>query len=158
MAFHILEDSNQKANQHTAKREYFTQVGAEIIRLRLPVGDYMVLPPVAVDTKQDIYEIANNIEHDHTRFRNECIKARTLGCRLIILIENEDGITCLDDLSGWRESDEHFRMRGGKRRIEGKRLAACMTTMNKRYGVEFMFCTPSEAGKRVVEILGGENQ
>lgn len=157
MVFHLFEDSNQKVNQHKTKHDHFEQVGAKVIRTRLPVGDYMVIPKVSVDTKKDIYEAANNIEHDHTRFRDECIRARELGCQLIILIENEDGVTCLDDLAGWVESDEHFSVRRGKKRFEGKRLSKAMRTMSQRYGVIFEFCSPSEAGHKVMELLGGEN-
>lgn len=153
---HLLEDSNQKAGQHTIKHEHFAAAGVKTFRLRLPFGDYAAAPTVVVDTKRDIYEIAGNIDHDHTRFRNECIRARDAGCHLIILVENEDGITCLEELRTWTESEEHYLARRGKKRITGKRLSAAMSTMSDRYGVTFMFCTPAEAGPLILKLLGGE--
>lgn len=150
---HLIEDSRQKRGQHETKNEYWRQAGCSVIRSALPFGDYCEAPSIAVDTKQDIYEIANNIDAQHERFRRECQRARVHGCQLVILIENLDGVSTLDDLAGWRESDEHFDMRGGTRRIEGKRLVAAMRTMARRYGVRWEFCTPNDAGRRVIEIL-----
>lgn len=151
---HLLEDSRQQRSKHELKNEYWRQAGCSVIRSALPFGDYCEVPRVVVDTKRDIYEIAHNIDQQHDRFRRECQKARAHGCQLVILVENLDGVSTLDDLSTWRESDRHYEMRGGSRRIEGKRLCAAMRTMSQRYGVRFEFCSPNEAGRRVLEILG----
>lgn len=152
---HLVEDTRQQKGKHEIKHEYWHTLGVQIVRSALPFGDYILVPPIAVDTKQDIYEIANNILQEHDRFRNECINAHNAGCQLVILIENLDGVDSLDALTRWQESREHYAKRRGKRRISGKRLAAAMSTMSERYGVRFEFCTPNEAGKRVIEILGG---
>lgn len=152
----LIEDTGQKLGQHELKHECWKKLGTQVIRCKLPFGDYAVVPPIVVDTKRDIYEIAQNIDQDHERFRNECINARDHGCQLVILIENLDGVRSLGDLAKWRESTAHFRMRGGQRRIFGSRLAKAMQTMADRYGVTFDFCTPNEAAKRVLDILGGD--
>lgn len=152
---HLLIDSNQKQGQHKLKHEHFEAVGVVSYRLRLPFGDYALAPSIVVDTKADIYELANNIDVEHDRFRAECIRARDAGCRLIILVENRDNVQCLADLERWTESDAHFRMRRGKQRISGKRLARACATMHERYGVEFMFCTPEQAGPLIIELLQG---
>lgn len=154
---HLIEDSRQKRGQHDIKNTYWREAGHSVIRSTLPFGDYCEVPRVVVDTKRDIYEIAHNINGQHERFRRECQRASAHGCQLVILVENLDGVSTLDDLSTWRESNEHYEMRGGTRRIEGKRLAAAMRTMSKRYGVRFEFCTPNEAGRRVLEILSEDH-
>lgn len=152
----LFEDDRQKEGKHELKHDYWTQIGARVARVRLPFGDYAYIHDVVVDTKRDIYEVVSNIEHDHERFREECICAREHGCRLVILVENLDGVKSLDDLARWEESNEHFHKRGGKRKFHGKRLAAAMSTMTRRYGVEWDFCTPNESARRVLEILGGD--
>lgn len=35
-------------------------------------------------------------------------------------------------------------------------MKACMT-MQKKYGVEFMFCSSKDAGRKIIELLGGDN-
>lgn len=150
---HLIEDTRQQKGKHELKNTYWQKRGVNVIRSAMPFGDYMFAPHIVVDTKRDIYEIACDIDQDHARFRNECIKARKFGCKLVILIENIDGVVDLETLEKWEESDEHYRTRRGKRRISGMRLARAMSTMSARYGVEFQFCTPNEAGKRVIEIL-----
>lgn len=37
----------------------------------------------------------------------------------------------------------------------GKVLAKAMLTMQLKYGVEFVFCRPEDAGAKVIELLGG---
>ena len=159
----LIEDTRNKKGQHELKRAHFEQAGEVVIRNALPVGDYQRPAKVSVDTKKDIYELAMDLTQDHDRFRRECEKAKSLGTQLVILTENEDGVTCLADLAEWRESDEHFRMRNRNnnafRHLGGPMAKKCQT-MHKRYGVIFGFCTPSEAGAKVIEILdyyeGGE--
>ena len=36
----------------------------------------------------------------------------------------------------------------------GQTLAKALLTMQKKYGVEFLFCRPEEAGAKVLELLG----
>lgn len=153
---HLIEDTRQQKGKHEIKHNYWRKLGVNIVRSALPFGDYAWVPPVVVDTKQDIYEIANNIQQSHERFKRECISAQEVGCQLVILIENLDGVRCLNDLKKWEESDDHFFKRNGTRRIHGKRLAKAMSTMSERYGVLFDFCAPNEAAQRVLEILGGD--
>lgn len=153
MSVHLIEDTRQKQGQHEIKNEGWRRMGVYVIRCRLPFGDYAPVPPVSVDTKKDIYEIANNIRNDHGRFRKECIEADKHGCTLVFLIENDEGVTSLDDLKEWRESARHFKERHGKEPFEGRTLAKSMSTMADKYGVRFEFCKPEEAHERVQEII-----
>ena len=155
----IIEDTRNKPGKHEAKHDGWAAAGVAVIRSKLAHGDYALPPVVSVDTKQDIYELALDIDKEHERFRAEMIGAREAGTQLVVLVENADGVETLDDLRAWRESAKHFDMRKRKsgnfkaRRIDGARLARACSTMERKYGVRFEFCRPSEAAARVVRIL-----
>ena len=40
--------------------------------------------------------------------------------------------------------------------MTGERLAKACLTMQLKYGVEFQFCRPEEAGKKILDLLGVE--
>ena len=73
----IIEDTRQKAGKHDIKHECFEKAGVSVVRCMLPFGDYAPVPPISIDTKENIDEIAANIcGKEHTRFINECKKAK----------------------------------------------------------------------------------
>ena len=146
----IIEDTRQQAGKHELKHSCFEQMGVRLIRNMLPFGDYAIPPRVAIDTKANMHEIANNIGSDHKRFKNECVAAKAAGCQLIILVENTEGITCVNDVREWVNPDAVYRPRA----ITGERLSKAMATMSERYGVRFEFCEPKDAAKRIIELLG----
>lgn len=157
----IQEDTRQQAGKHKHMNEWLESRGILAIRSKLAFGDYAYVPPISVDTKKDIYELACDIDQQHERFRSECILARDCGSKLVVLVENKCGVTDLADLAQWREDKRHFHMRRAKsrnfnaRQLEGERLAKACVKMSERYGVSFMFCTPDERPQRVIEILDG---
>ena len=147
----IIEDTRQQAGKHNLKHEYFASEGVEVFRNKLPFGDYALWGSLtAVDTKANVDEIAMNIGgKEHARFREECKLARRLGGQLIILVENELGYRCIDDVEAWVNPNVHKTARS----IEGPRLATAMRTMSERYGVQFMFCAPEESGAIIINLL-----
>lgn len=151
----ILEDTRQQAAKHETKHSYFTSEGIEIVRTKLPFGDYALWGgTLAIDTKASVEEIAANIGGvAHNRFREECKLAQRCGAKLVMLIENKNGFECVDDVVGWINPN----YRKTARSIDGPRLAKAMHTMSERYGVEFLFCTPEESGRRIVELLENDN-
>lgn len=151
----IIEDTRQKSGMHELKHSHFDEMGVQLVRNMLPFGDYAVPPKVSVDTKANMDEIAHNIGSDHKRFKRECIAARDAGCQLIILVENSDGISSVNDVHKWINPDLIYRPRA----ITGERLEKAMKTMTERYGVRFEFCEPEEAAVKIMELLGvGECQ
>ena len=150
----LVEDTRQKSGMHEIKHKCFEEMGVELVRNMLPFGDYALPPSISVDTKADMAEIASNIGSDHQRFKRECIAARNAGCRLIILVENTDGITCVNDVHKWVNPEQIYRPRA----ITGERLQKAMVTMSERYGVQFEFCEPGDAAKRIMELLGVEHE
>lgn len=147
----ILEDSRQQKGKHDLKHEYFATEGIEVVRTKLLFGDYALWGGlISVDTKANVEEIAQNIGGaEHARFREECKLAKKVGGRLVILVENEHGYRTVDDVILWVNPN----YRKTARSIEGPRLAKAMHTMSERYGVQFEFCSPEEAGERIVKLL-----
>ena len=155
----IIVDTRQQEGKHDLKHEQLEARGFVLLRHKLPYGDYAILPPIAVDTKRDIAELAYDSHNDHARPRRECVGARDYGMKLVILTENTEGITSLGKLSNWREPRSQFVKRKYARQpIDGSRLAKACYTMTRKYGVIFDFCEPDETADRIIELLtGGES-
>ena len=131
--------------------------------------DFLGTYSVVCDTKKDIQELIGDIcGKQHARFRDEAILAQNNGIKLYILVENKDGVKETRDLFKWQNPRMHrynkilYMHRIGKWSnipepkappTSGQTLAKACLTMNLKYGVEFEFCTPNEAGKRVIELL-----
>lgn len=169
----IIEDTRQQAGKHERKHGWFAAHGVELVRRKLDAGDYMREGSnITVDTKASVDEIAGNISAGHRRFRAECERARDAGLRLVVLVENLNGYRSIADVSPWTNGHcaacfKYRRKmcdprggggcaRHGKRGkpIQGDRLAAAMSTMQRRYGVRFEFCAPDESARRICELLG----
>lgn len=150
MIRNIQEDTRQKAGKHEVKHSYFADNNVNVIRCKLPFGDYAPVPPVSIDTKENMDEIANNIcGAEHKRFINECKAARAAGCRLVILVENDLGITDISEVHTWINP----RVVYSPNCVQGARLQKAMETITERYGVTFLFCHPDDAGRIITEIL-----
>lgn len=148
----IEEDTRQQAGKHEAKHKTFSEMGVEVLRSKLAFGDYCLPPTVAVDTKASIMEIAGNLcgaQKETARVREEMKLARACGAVLIFLIEVGKYKTPADLIG------ETFRLKSGKV-VEGIQLYRAMETCAARYGCRFEFCPPSEAGRRVMELLRGD--
>ena len=112
----IIEDTNQKIGKHEAVNKYFAQQGIDVIRTRLPVGDYILANEktddvftrkeargitvkmmdllgtytVAVDEKYSIQELVGDVcGKSHDRFRDELKLAQNNGIKLFILVRND---------------------------------------------------------------------
>lgn len=140
-------------------------------KMELKKMDFLGSYNISVDTKKDMQEIVGNIcGKAHARFRDECILAQNNGIKLYILIENIEGVKSINDVFRWvnprlyRYNKIAYMHRQGKwqnialpkaKPTSGETLAKAMLTMQLKYGVEFLFCTPKEAGAKVIELLGG---
>lgn len=146
----LIEDTRQKIGEHETKHAYFDSHHIGVIRCKLPFGDYAPIPPVSIDTKRNVDEIAGNIcGKEHKRFINECKAAKAAGCQLIILVENEVGITDLSQVHEWINPREQY----SPNCVQGPRLQKAMETISERYGVMFMFCDPQDAGRIIEDLI-----
>lgn len=164
----IQTDTRQqmKKKHHIDKENYFIAQGHKVIHSKCLVGDYIVPSDgkIAVDTKQHCNELYQDLISDHERFRNECILAQECGIKLYVVIENDCGFRQMDDIKNWKNPLYFAYLRDRKKGINRKppvsnvQLLKVMWTMNKKYGVEFIFCPRNEAGAKVLELLGGDKE
>ena len=166
----LLEDTRNVVGKHSLKHKWFAENGIEVRRTKLYCGDY-TLPTnqrVCIDTKQNLLELCGNVcGKEHARFRRECERAQEAGIKLIILVENDrqqigktgvwnPAITKLSELSRWA-NPRLFIRKGGKqlypKATRGVTLMKACMTMQKKYGCEFVFCTPEESGAKIMELL-----
>lgn len=149
----LIEDTRQQADKHRLKHLYFDSHNIKVIRSKLPVGDYALLTDLStvVDTKKDLQEVIGNVTKDHKRFIAECDLAKEHGIKLIILIE-ENKITCIEELYSWYNP----RLKHSPKATKGSTLAKILHGIQIRHDVTFEFCKKADAGKKIVELLGGE--
>lgn len=149
----IQEDTRQQAGKHDIKHAWFAENGVELVRCKLPFGDYAPIPPISIDTKRNMDEIAANIcGKEHRRFINECKAAKAAGCQLVILVENDDSIDKVADVHTWINPRSVL----SPKCVQGPQLQKAMETISERYGVMFEFCRPEAAAKKIVEMLSND--
>ena len=131
--------------------------------------DFLGTYSVCVDSKYGIEEICQNIcGRSHDRFKDEVCLAQNNGIKLYILVENESFtikgnvespyIGKLDDLHKWVNPRLWIRKNGKQaypRATRGITLQKACHSMQTKYGCEFVFCRPQDAGAKIIELLGG---
>ena len=103
---------------------------------------------IAVDRKQNLNELAGNLSKDHKRFKSELTRAKEVGTKIVVLIE-DDKYNCLEDVKKWKSSYSN---------LTGDWLYKTMKTMQSKkdeYDVEFRFCKKIETGEEIIKILLG---
>jgi hypothetical protein len=156
--------------EHKAEREriesQFDALGVKHIRSKLYVGDYMSLdnPKLIIDRKKDLLEICGNVCQQHERFTSELIRAREAGIKLIILCENGENITCIEDVYFWENprlklykwttvNGKPKRVKRYPKATKGSSLYKSLCTIRDEYGVDILFCEKKETGKKIIELL-----
>jgi ERCC4-type nuclease len=148
----IQIDSREQKYDHVVN--YFDSQGIKWVKSKCVVGDYVNLenPMVVIDRKKDLQEVAGNVCQQHDRFVRELKLAKELGYRMIVLVE-EPNIKTVNDVFGWY----NWRKKTNPKAISGRTLAKIMLTMSQKYGVEWMFTTKGDCGKKIIELLGVSN-
>ena len=150
----IQVDSREKARAIQKIIAEFDNRGIKWFVSKLPVGDYQSLdnPRLVIDRKQNLLELCGNVCQQHKRFKAELERANEYGIKLIVLCEHGRGIKSLQDVMAW----ENPRLKESPLAVSGERLFRILTARSNKHGVEFLFCTKQETGKRIVEILSGQ--
>ena len=150
----IQIDSREKARAIKKIIADFDRLGVRHYSSKLFVGDYMSLdnPRLIIDRKQNLLELCQNVCQGHKRFTGELKRAQENGIALIILCEHGCGIRELSDVAGWVNP----RLKESKLAMSGQRLYKVLSTMEKSYGVKFLFCQKEQTGRKIIELLGGE--
>ena len=149
----IFEDTRNKPEKNKHIREQLEALGYKVERTKIYCGDYTfpTNQSICVDTKKDMHEVESNLIHDHERFKNECIRAKDAGIKLVVLIQDPK-IKQLSDVFAWY----NIRKKWSPKAASGKQLAKMMYTMADKYGVHWRFTTAENCGKTIVGLLGGE--
>ena len=144
----IICDTREKGNKKIL--EYFDKVKQDYIISKLEVGDYMLYKKydVIIDKKDGLLELARNLcnTKEHERIKNEILKSKTLGYNKFIFLIQDSKIKSEEDIIKWKSD---------KTKVKGETLLKIMKTMQKCYGVKFIFTTREKIGKKIIELLGG---
>lgn len=158
----IQIDSREKAKAIQKIIEEFDKQGIKHPVSKLIVGDYMNYdkPRVIVDRKQNLSELCQNVCQDHDRFRRELVRAKENGIQLIILCEHGKDIKSLEDVIFWKNprSEKRVQIDGKWQKVhtkamKGEVLYKILTTLQDKYGVQFVFCDKENTGSEIVRLL-----
>lgn len=126
---------------------------------KLLFGDYMDYnrPSIVIDRKQNIAELAKNCTREHDRFRAELERAKAANARLIILVEQNRykdrdkwiHVESIEDIMLW--SSPHTTIRGEK-------VFRVLRSWMSKYDIDVQFCDKRQTGRRILEIIYGENR
>lgn len=152
----ICVDSREKGHAIGGILDEFKRQEIPHAVTKLFIGDYMdyANPLLVIDRKQNIAEIAANCTSQHDRFKCELERAKDTGTHLVILIEqNQFGsgkdrkvVRSIEDLVTWK---------GQHTVVPGDKVYRILNTWIHKYGIEVMFCSRKDTGKRIIEILEG---
>lgn len=108
----------------------------------------------------------------HGFFHRGLIRAQFSEIQLYILVENRDGVCCISDLYNWHNPrldiwkktseiigwengrPQYKKVRSFPNAATGEWLEKSCLTMERKYGVKFLFCKPEESGAKILELLG----
>ena len=148
----IQVDTREKARAIEGIIKEFDKQGINHFSSKLYVGDYVNLENsfLVVDRKQNLLEVCSNVCQQHKRFVDEIKRAKAAGIKIIFLVEHSRNIKSLEDVKGWVNP----RLKESPLAVSGERLYKILSTLERKYGVEFQFCDKRNTGKRIIEILG----
>jgi len=145
----FLFDSREKKNDHI--KSYFDRHEIAYKVVKLDVGDYMIEGGnVSIDRKRNLSELARNLMNrsDKARFWREVRRAKDSRIKLIVLCEHSSRVKSIKDVASWFSPYSP---------VSGRALMEEIYRVTISYGVEFIFCDKRSTGKRIVDLLGGEN-
>lgn len=158
--FVIQIDTREQEGKNIHLIDYFNRQEIKTVRSKCVVGDYINMfdQSVAVDRKQNILELINNVTQDHERFKREVILAQELGIKLIVLVE--EYFSNVYALKYWKPKIWKYGPKKGQpvSQMKGETLMKILLTMQTKYGVEFRFCRKEETARLIVKILKEEGK
>lgn len=150
-------DTREKPKAIQSILRYMDNHDVEHVSTKLLIGDYQDFnrPGIVVDRKQNIAELAKNCTSDHERFRRELQRAQKAGTQLVVLVEQNRywdrdkwiHIGSIEDLMLW--SNPHTT-------ITGEKVYRVLRSWMAKYPMRVEFCDKRETGRRIYEIIYGE--
>lgn len=143
----IIVDTREKKHSHVLKHFALNDVDYE--ERKLDVADYQIegKSDIAIDRKQNLDELARNLMNraDHSRFWKEVRRAKEQNVKMIILCEHGGKIKSIKDVAEWKSKYSP---------VSGRVLMNEIYRVHISYGVEFIFCDKRSTGRRILELLG----
>ena len=158
----IIVDSREHQHVITQILKIFEKRGFDYMVSKLPIADYALLTDMSlvIDRKRNLNELCSNVGYEHERFSAELLRAQEHGIKVIVLCEHGHGIRNLADVAGWvNPRAKTFRRVNGRivvehhRVMQGATLCKTLMTMEREYGVQFLFCEKWETGDRIIDLL-----
>ena len=153
----LLVDSREKPKAIKAILKEFEREGVPYSVTKLFIGDYQDYgnPFLIIDRKQSIQELAANCTRDHDRFKRELERAKSVGARLVILVEQNRykdkdqwiHVEGIEDIMLW--SSPHTT-------IVGEKVYRVLRAWRSKYDIDIQFCDKRQTGKKILEILYDE--
>ena len=157
MKKYLQVDSREKPKAIQSILRYMDNHDVEHVSTKLLIGDYQDFnrPGIVVDRKQNIAELAKNCTSDHERFRRELQRAQKAGTQLVVLVEQNRykdrdewiRVGTIEDLMLW--SSPHTT-------ITGEKVYRVLRSWMAKYPLRVEFCDKRETGRRIYEIIYGE--
>lgn len=155
----LLVDSREKPKAIKTILKEFEREGVPYSVTKLFIGDYQDYgnPFLIIDRKQSIQELAANCTRDHERFKRELERAKAVGARLIILVEQNRykdrdkwiHVETIEDIMLW--SSPHTTIRGEK-------VFRVLRAWMAKYDIDVVFCDKRQTGKKILELIYGNEK
>jgi len=150
----LLVDSREKPKAIKTILKEFEREGVPYSVTKLFIGDYQDYgnPFLIIDRKQSIQELAANCTRDHERFKRELERAKAVGARLIILVEQNRYM----DRDKWihvEGIEEIMLWSSPHTTIVGEKVYRVLRAWRSKYDIDIQFCDKRQTGKRILEIL-----
>ena len=125
---------------------WFKQNGIPTIRRKLEYGDYSAMlgeqtleNDIFIERKMGLNEICGNFTTNRERFDREFTKAKAIGAKPFLLIENDS----FDDvyLGNYRS------------KVQPKSLIGSLLTWQVRYNATILFCSRANSAKLIYGVL-----
>ena len=140
----IIIDSREQRNEHI--RAFFDKNNIPYVVRKLDSGDYSAMlgdmtleHDVFLERKNSLTELCGNMGQNRDRFNNEFTRAKAIGAKPFLLIENN---TTDDVLLG------NYRSQ-----FNSKSLWASICTWMVRYNTTVMFCDKRNSGRIIYSVL-----
>ena len=146
----LYEDTRQQKGKHGNIEKYCKQYGIELIRKKLPIGDYSLESAqkrVYIDTKQNLGELGFNLfnKNDKFRFEREIQRAENEHADFIILVEDK---TPFDKWVNPRAATCYT--------YSGKDIQNRLYQLGKKYEHLYLaFCSKDKTAESIIGILTG---
>lgn len=150
----ILVDTREQKNQHITN--YFDKNKIPYRVEKLEFCDYsFLLPPmpeynlitdlyfhhsIAIERKASLEELSGNLSRGRETFENECMRARHVGCKVYLMIENPLGYAAI--------MNKQYRTD-----LTPTSYFATMKTFEQRYDLNVQFIPPDSAGYFIVSTF-----